>query len=408
VRIQNASATNPVDVTSYTDATGQVMFPGTPAGGGYQITASKQGYSTAQTYTATTTDPNPNPSNVAVVVSGVSTVNFAIDLTATMTVKTVAPPSVYQALDTFSDASKIASLSSTTVSGSAVVLVSSSSAYAATGTVYATTTAPSGLVAWNEARFSQTLPANTTIVVQVYQINASGTRSLVPDAALPNNAAGFTSSPIDISSIPASTYPQLALGATLSTTDASSTPSLRNWLLEYQAANVPIPNIAFTLFGAKSIGTDGLGAPIAKYKVTTTTNAAGTSTVGNLEWDTYDIDVSGATGYDVSDVCPKLPISVSPNESTTTTLVLSPHTTNSLRVFVRAVSGSSLSGATVRLTRGGYDVTKTTSACGNAFFSGVSSASDYTVVSKAATFQDDTLTNVSVSGATDLSIIMTP
>jgi len=408
VRILNASATNPVDVTAYTDATGQVMFPGTPAGGGYQIIASKPGYSTAQTYTATTSNPNPNPANVAVVVSGVSTVNFAIDLTATMTVNTVAPPSLYQAVDTFTDASKLASQASTTVSGGAVILTSSSSVYDATGTVYATTTAPAGLISWNRARFTQTLPPNTGIVLHVYQVNASGTLSLVPDAVLSNNAAGFTSSPIDISDIPAGAYPQLALGATLSTTDASSTPSLLSWLLEYQAANVPIPNIAFTLTGTKAIGTNGGGASIPKYATTTSTNAAGTTAIGNLEWDTYGITVGGATGYDISDVCPQLPISVAPNESTTTTLVLSPHTANSLRVYVRSVSGSPLFGAQVHLTRSGYDVTKTASGCGNAFFSNVSSAADYTLVSQAAGYQDDLLTNVSVTGATTLTITMTP
>ena len=408
VRILNASATNPVDVTAYTDATGQVMFPGTPAGGGYQIIASKPGYSTAQTYTATTSDPNPNPSNVAVVVSGVSTVNFAIDLTATMTVKTAAPPSLYQASDTFTDASKIASQSSTTVSGGAVILTSASSSYAATGTVFATTTAPTGLISWNQARWSKTLPANTSILVSIYQVSASGTRSLVPDAVLPNNAAGFSSTTIDITGIPAAVYPQLALGASLTTTNASNTPQLLDWLLEYQAANVPIANVAFTLTGAKSVGTTGGGAVIPKYQTTTTTNAVGSTTIGNLEWDTYTASVNGATGYDISDVCPKIPISVAPNESTTTTHVLSTHTANSLRVYVRSVSGSPLLGAQVRLTRSGYDVTTTTSGCGNAFFSGVSSASDYTLVTKAAGYQDDTLLNVSVTGAPALNITMTP
>ncbi len=408
VRILNASATNPVDVTAYTDGTGQVMFPGTPAGGGYQIIASKSGYSTAQTYTATTSIPNPNPANVAVVVSGVSTVNFAIDRTATMTVKTVAPPTLYQASDTFTDASKIAALSSTTVSGGAVILTSSSSVYAATGTVYGTTTAPSGLISWNQARWSKTLAANTSILISLYQINASGTPVLVPDAVLPNNAAGFAATAIDISGIPAATYPQLSLGATLSTTNASNTPQLLDWLIEYQAANVPIPNIAFTLTGTKTIGTTGVGAAIPKYQTATTTNAVGAITIGNLEWDTYTMAVNGATGYDISDVCPQLPISVSPSESTTTTLVLSPHTTNSLRVYVRSVSGTPLLGAQVQMTRTGYDVTKSASACGNAFFSAMPSASDYTLVAKSVGYLDDTLTNVTVAGATILNITMTP
>jgi type II secretory pathway pseudopilin PulG len=405
VRILNASATNPVDVTAYTDATGQVMFPGTPAGGGYQIIASKPGYSTAQTYTATTSDPNPNPANVAVVVSGVSTVNFAIDLTAVMAVKTVAPPSLYQASDTFTDASKLAAQSSTTVSGGAVVLTSASSSYAATGTVFATTTAPVGLISWNQARWSKALAANTSILISIYQVSASGTRSLVPDAVLPNNAAGFSSTTIDISGVSAAVYPKLALGATLTTTNASNTPQLLDWLLEYQAANVPIANVAFSLTGAKSIGTNGGGAAIPKYATTTTTNAVGTTTIANLEWDTYTASVNG---YDISDVCPKIPMSVAPSESTTTTLVLSPHTANSLRVYVRSVSGSPLLGAQVRLTRSGYDVTNTTSGCGNAFFSGVSSASDYTLVTKAAGYQDDTLLNATVSGATSLNIPMAP
>lgn len=409
VRVVNASTSPAIDVTANTTATGQVIFPGAPEAGGYQISVTKAGYSSSQTYSASTSNPNPNPPHVAVVESLVSTVNFAIDDVATLNVRTVEPPSDYTDTDTFANSFGLVDMATTTVSLGGVVLLDSAGAYYPLGVAYATATAPANLVSWNEARMSYSAPPGTSALFRIYSVDTSGVRTLVSDTDVPGNAAGLTVSPIDLSNITPGAHPRIALSVELATTDASTTPEVLDWEIEYSAANVPIPNINFTLFGTKNIGTDGGGQPVLKYTVEHQTDAGGEVTIPNLEWDAYSFSINGgAEGYDISDVCPKLPISLAPGEATTTTLVLSPHTTNSLRVTVLSSAGVVLDDADVHVTRGGYDETQQTSACGNTLFESLSSAADYTVETSKTGFQIDTLTNVTVGGTTALTITLVP
>lgn len=406
VRVRNASTSPSIDVTAYTNATGQVIFPGAPQGGGYEITASKSGYSTAQTYTASTTNPNPNPPHIAVVEGEVSTVNFAIDRTGTTTILTVEPPSTYTDTDTFTDATGIASSTGTAVAGGALALTGAPGTYASSGEALATTTAPMNLISWNEARFTANVPGATTVLVRVYAVDGSGISTLMPDTDVPGNSAGFASGPINLASLNVVTYPRLSLGVSLTTNDASTTPELLDWEFEYQAANVPVPNIAVSVSGVKTIGTDGGGLPVLKYAGVRTTNASGSTTIGALEWDTYTVTVNGAaTGYDIVDACPKVPVALPPGAATTTTLVLEPHVSRSLRVYVQSVGGAAIEGAHVRLSQGGYDTTIDSSACGSSFFSNPPSASDYTLETSASGYATDTLTPVNVSG--NESIVVT-
>jgi hypothetical protein len=409
VRVVNASTSPSIDVIAYTNALGQVIFPGAPAGGGYQISATKAGFSTAQTYSASTTNPNPNPPHVAVVEGEVSTVNFAIDRNSTTTILTVEPPSVYQDTDTFSDMSGIALSTSTTATGGALILSGVLGSYPSTGEALATATAPANLISWKEARFTSTVPSGTSALVRIYGIDGAGVRTMVPDTDIPGNSSGFTVGPIDLTSLNSATYPRLALGVSFTTVDASTTPEMNEWELEYEAANVPIPGIAVEVRGAKSIGTDTFGLPVTKYVTTRTTNAYGSTTVGPLEWDTYTIRVDGAsTGYDIVDACPRLPVMLPPNTATTTTLVLRPSVTRPVRVYVQSVGGVTLEGAQVRLYRGGYDTTVPSSSCGSSFFSNPPNATDYTLETTATGYDTETLTNVAITGATDIVVTLTP
>ena len=136
---------------------------------------------------------------------------------------------------------------------------------------------------------------------------------------------------------------------------------------------IPLPNVGFTLTGAKTVGSTGTGAPIYKTTVTTTTSSAGTKTLP-LEWDSYALSVPG---YDVVDACAAPPYALTAGSTNSASLILDTHTTNSLLVTVTDSSGEVVPNATVTLSRSGYSATVQTSACGTAYFGNIGSAIVY-------------------------------
>ncbi|MBU0546428.1 prepilin-type N-terminal cleavage/methylation domain-containing protein [Patescibacteria group bacterium] len=112
-----------------------------------------------------------------------------------------------------------------------------------------------------------------------------------------------------------------------------------------------IPGVSFSLHGDKTIGRD---PDVYKFDNAYTTDGAGEKDLGNVEWDTYTLGITG-TAYDIMGSTPMNPFYISPGLSQEVMLVLRPHTANSLLVKVKdAGTGLPLSDATVRLTRAGY------------------------------------------------------
>jgi hypothetical protein len=175
-----------------------------------------------------------------------------------------------------------------------------------------------------------------------------------------------------------------------------STPQIRSWGISYTSGPVPLPNVAYTLTGAKTIGSTGAGAPIYKTSVSGTTDATGSSQ-NTLEWDSYAL---GITGYDVIDACNAPPYALSPGASVAESLTLGSSTSNSLLVSVADSSGAMIPGASVTLARSGYTKTVTSSTCGNAYFGGVTSGTAYSVTIQKSGYTSNTTNNVSVSGST--------
>lgn len=88
VTIKN-NTTNPIiDLTTFTNSSGKVTLPGTPAGSNYEIIVTKSGYSTAKTYDADAGNPNPNPGHLSVVEGETTNSTFAIDVLSSKTVRT--------------------------------------------------------------------------------------------------------------------------------------------------------------------------------------------------------------------------------------------------------------------------------------------------------------------------------
>lgn len=393
VRLVNTSEpTDPIDITLATNIEGRAIIPGAPARGGYEITVTKNGYSTDGTYSVTAENSNPSPPHVAVASSTISTMTFFIDRLSNVTIESVGDPVTYEFIDDFTNGDLLSSQSGTAVTGSQLVLAGDGfGGYVASGEAYSTTTAPTSFTSWQSFDWNSNTPADTELKVQLYADQGGG-RTLIPNSVLSGNEAGFVSGPIDISFLSPDTYPQLSLQASLSTTDASSTPAVSDWKLSYIESEPPISDVTFNVAGTKTIGTDTL-----KYEEEVVTGPGGSVTVP-LEWDSYTVGLNGvAEGYDIKEVRGVLPYLVSPGSDSTLSLVLTPHTDHTLHLTVTDSSGTALPGASVQLTRTGYNETLETSVYGQVFFSDLSGVADYSLSVTKAGYQNYTNT-ISIDG----------
>ncbi len=274
----------------------------------------KTGYSTATTYARTSTNANPSPGYLTVVGGSTTSSTFAIDLLATLIPRTFSPIAAALWTDLFTDTSKVVSFANTQVIGGALTLSGGVGTYAASGTALSTTTAPTYLAQWTNASSTVSLPAGTTALVSV--TDSSGT--LLPDAVLPGNLAGFSGT-ITLSSVSTTTYPALKLRATLTSSDPNVTPSISDWRIGYDEGPLPLPNVSFTLTSSKTIGSTSGGASIYKTTIATTTDSTGVRTL-SLEWDLYQLSIPGKTVVSASPDDP--PIELLPGVTVDERLIL--------------------------------------------------------------------------------------
>lgn len=406
VHIVNDTTTSTIDTTVYTNPDGRAVFPGAPAAANYQISATKAGFSTSQTYSATGTNSNPSPPHVAVVESGVSSISFSIDELSDLRIVTRINPVTASNTDTFADTSLVHTLSSTTVNGGALQLTGGPSTYAALGTGYATKTEPTSLNRWLSFDSTMNTPGGTSAIVQLFWVSSGGTYTLVTDVDVPGNSAGFTGGIVDISSLDPGTYPRLALGATLQTASSTLTPEILDWGITYETSATPVGGVTVDMHGNKTIGSTVTADPIYKMDISTTTDGTGVVDVTDVEWDVYNISIDGSSeGYDIAEACGDVPYALNPGVDEEVILTLEPHVTHSLRVMVEDVSGNPVPGADVRMQRSGFDETVTTSVCGQAFFNvGLGAFSDYLIEVSANGFTTENLTDVPVNGTTYLNV----
>ncbi|MBI2618074.1 carboxypeptidase regulatory-like domain-containing protein [Candidatus Kaiserbacteria bacterium] len=403
VYIENTTVSPAIGFSTFTNTSGLAVFPGAPSGSRYEITVTKTGYSSTQTYDSTAQNIEPNPGHLTVSESQTTTGTFAIDILGQATVRSfeVIKPVIWE--DLFPDTSQIASLQSTELSGGAIALQDSESGYPSSGSVWSATQSPQYLAEWTALSWNDTTPAGTNIRYSLYY----GGGILVPDSDLGGNESGFTNSPIDLSGLNVGTYDNLYIAGALTSSDASSTPSILDWRLDYKVGPTPLPNIAFSLTGAKTIGTDAGSNPIYKYDTLLNTGANTQITIGALEWDNYTLAVDDAvTGYDTAETCPLSPFALLPDEDKVVDVLLAENTTNSLHVAVKNTSGTLLSDATVRLYGGSYDTTQETSACGQTFFNNSLSSGTYAADVSLSGYQSTTISNITVSGDSDLVVTL--
>ena len=412
VNIVNNSLNPAIDVDVSTNAQGKVLFPGSPSGNNYEITVTKAGYSTDKTYDVSTQNPNPSPGHLSVIESETTVKSFQIDKVSTKTVRTFTPITAFTWTDTFDDDGKVASSTNVTIQSGRAALtdVGGATGYLSPGLILSDYLTHNQIYEWTELSWSDNEPVNTDVSYQLYYENSSSEPVLIPDSDLSGNSVGFDTSPVDLSSIDVQTYPRIAVGATLSTIDASSTPAILDWSIDYLAGPIPFPNFPFSMRGTKTIGEDENKLPIYKYDRSLQTNSSGVITIYNLEWDNYDISVGGS-GYNISESCLPQPRPISPDISTTTDLILVPQSTNSLLVSVYDTNGSLLENASVRLYGNGFDISQSTSSCGQTFFGSLikgtlETGNPYSVSVSLGGYAEATLNDVEVDGASKLSVML--
>jgi type II secretory pathway pseudopilin PulG len=413
VHIENNSTDPVVSVDVFTNSQGRVVFPGAQASGSYEITITKTGYSTAQTYDTTAENVDPRPAHLTIIEGETTEASFSIDLLSSKTVETYEPPSEDSWSDSFIDESKISATSSVVVADGEVKLASTTeTGYEFSGYLISETIAPDALISWGELSWTDDEPVNTDIKYHLLYASTTGW-VLIPESDLTGNTEGFDGSPVDLSGLDSSTYSNIRLRGNLSTLDASTTPVLFDWRVVWNANRIPIPFVDFFMRGDKIIGYDASSPanPIYKYSENLNTGASGSLAIENLEWDNYLITIDGAvTGYDIAESCPFQPVGIVPNTfDNLTALLLAPHQTNTFLVAVEDLDGNFLSGASVRLYRTDYDETQTSSdSCGQVFFSPLVDAIDYTLEVTQTGYEDFSLSNVEVSGQTSMKVMLSP
>jgi prepilin-type N-terminal cleavage/methylation domain-containing protein len=168
----------------------------------------------------------------------------------------------------------------------------------------------------------------------------------------------------------------------------------------------PVAGISLNIVGERPIGHDGEGNPIIRNNfLNQTTNASGQLILTDIEWDKYTITLA-SDGYDLAEISPPNPVNITPNENQVVTLVLVPHTDNSLKVTVVDSSKDPINQATVHVTNNGFDQTKATGSAGQVFFSALNPGTYNIEVTKDG-FETITTTQ-DVSGQSSREIILAP
>lgn len=397
VHVVNSVVSPAIDVLAETNENGIMSFPGAPEAVGYEIMVTKDGYSTAQTYSVTTENPNPSPTHISVAENDTTTVSFAIDQLGALSFTTFEPEGPGTFSDSFSDQSKLSATTSTTVSAGAVVLTDDGAGvFELSGSADSIPVSPDALVSWDEFSFSGTPIAGGEVLAQLYYDDGVS-YTLVPNSELAGNINGLSPGVYALDGLDVQVFHTLKARALLSG-DGTGTPELSDWSLSYVAGPTRLPSVDLDIVGAKTVGTTAGGAPLYKTSESFTTDQNGEWTQSDLEWDAYTLFPPST--YDVVEVCPRS-ISVLPATTTPVSVTLGDATAHSLRVIAEG-DGSPMQNAQVSIVLGAFNGSETTSTCGQVYFGSLVSGT-YSVTVTNAGFVTH-VEDVAVTGDTVLLV----
>lgn len=408
VRLVNSSSTNPIDVTKYSDALGQVLFSGAPADSDYEVyvTANISGnqYSHAQTHEATTTNPNPTISPFALLEADVSTLTFQIGELSSLNISTLSSITEGTYEETFDDMLSLDSTTTVDIDSGSLVLENTAGVYKVSGQAFFGPLKPSTLLNWEFLRVEGVKPATTDYLVQLYTGTTTGPYNLISDSVLTNNSSGFSNPTINISSIEAASFPEIYVGLTLSTTDTNKTPEIDNLKVYYRESETSIPSVNLSIEGGQVIGTDNAFEPIYNYVTSTSTDASGELELSNVEFGNYNFDSSG---YDIVSACGNHPFEQLAGVNGDLELILISNALNTLRVVVVDSLGNYVPDASVNLSRPGYDVTIDTDLCGQGFFTGgLAAENDYVLVVSAGGYSTENVDPIGIDEDTVVEVTL--
>ncbi len=377
------------------------------ATGTYKVVATKEGYSTEQTY-SNAEIPIPEKPNPIVLENQITQISFSIDKLSSMLVKTLSSYGVGRFFDSFEDETKISQKFQVSVfGGRATLATTTEGVYFSSGYLFSQEISPPDLVSWRDFSFDDEEPSGTDLKYQFFYY--SGTEwVLVPDTDLPGNSQGFDQSPVNLSNLSPEKFPKLKVKANFSTTNNSLSPVLQSWEVTWNSTQgPPIPNVYFDLRGEKIIGRDLNENPIYKFSTSTQTDNQGLLQLSNLEWDVYHFSNfrKDTQALELVASTPPHPVSLLPDQQLNVFLVLQAQ--NSLLVTVEdAETLQPIFSATTTLSRAGFSQTQYTGAEGQTIFIPLEAGSyDLTVE---ASGYSSTSTSVSVSGRSTITIKMEP
>ncbi len=337
--------------------------------GTYKIVVSKSGHSGERTY-GTDEITTPEKPHLNVLENQLTKSSFSIDKVSSFPVDTLSPWGSGYFSDSFLDESKVLELVDLTVGSGEVDLAGTASGYENSGFLISISTVPTNLLIWDEFSFDDSEPQETQILYHILYFDGASW-ILIPDADLPDNSAGFGSSPVDLSGLDINTYSQLELKGIFSTIDENATPVLYDWQLSWKTTDAtPIGNATFHLRGEKIIGADASGTPVCKYSQDHISGSDGHIDILDIEWDNYTFSIDPSTGLDLTVTIPSpQPIGLSPDTSLPVALYL--ESQNSFLVTIKNIdTGEPVFGAGVRLYNSdlSYDKTQNTNEKGQTYF----------------------------------------
>ncbi len=172
----------------------------------------------------------------------------------------------------------------------------------------------------------------------------------------------------------------------------------------------PLPDIAFTLRGEKTIGTDVNDDPVFKFENSFNTGGASQVIITDLEWDNYAVILPSGSSWDITGTNPLIPATLLPNSTLNLAFALDTQTTNSFLTIFTQTTGEQIASVSADLKDGGSLVESLFSGVegdpdyGQAFFSNLSDQT-YTLDATASGYLDFS-NNYDVSGYTKGEIIM--